>query len=270
VWRNAVNYTILFLNYRVFMLQIGLSLRFCLVLCLSFVLWSCASQPPVVNTVSVAGGGASEKVVVIPKKCPASLLSLTQQQAIGLFLTCNPAKDGTVFVDEKSNYTVPPDHQSVWLLIDTQKMLLEVKRGDRTVAAFPNIAIGRSGSGFKNHRGDNITPVGEYKIGWINEQSQFHIFYGLTYPSVQNAKEAFSKGLVSESEYAAIIYAHEHGQIPPQNTSLGGQVGVHGLGRGDENIHNLMNWTHGCIALTNNQVDELDRWIVEGMRVKIK
>jgi L,D-peptidoglycan transpeptidase YkuD (ErfK/YbiS/YcfS/YnhG family) len=31
-----------------------------------------------------------------------------------------------------------------------------------------------------------------------------------------------------------------------------------------------MNWTHGCIALTNNQLDELDHWIVEGMRVKIK
>lgn len=246
------------------MLRIGLLLRFCLVLSLSLLLWSCAVKQPVVEP-TTAGGG-----VVLAKKCPPSLMGLTQQQATGYFLSCDPGRDGTPFIDDLANFNVPPDHQSVWLLIDTQKLQLEVKRGDETLAVFSNIAIGQSGAGIKSRRGDNITPLGEYKIGWINDQSQFHVFYGLTYPSAENAQEAFSKGLISDSEYQAILYAHQHGQIPPQNTALGGQVGVHGLGRSDEKIHRSMNWTHGCVALTNSQVDELDHWIVEGMRVKIK
>lgn len=242
------------------MLQISLLLRFCLVLSLSWLLGACTTKQPIIKT--EAGGG-----VVVAKKCPASLTGLTQQQGAGFFSSCDPGKDGTPFIDDLAMAT---DSHSIWLLVDTQKMQLEVKRGEQTLAVFSNIAIGRSGAGFKNRRGDNITPLGDYKIGWINEQSQFHIFYGLTYPSVENAQEALRKGLISESEHDAIIYAHQHGRIPPQNTTLGGQVGLHGLGQGDEEIHNLMNWTHGCIALTNNQIDELDRWIVEGMRVKIK
>lgn len=245
------------------MLRIVLLLRFSLVLSLCLSLWSCSTLPPpaVVNS---AGGGLQPKIATL-KKCPASLFDLAQQQATGAFLTCDPGKDGTPFVIE-----TPPDPQSVWLLIDTEKLQLEVKRGDQTLTIFYNIAIGRNGAGFKTRRGDDVTPLGEYKIGWINAQSPFHIFYGLNYPSVENATTALEKKLISESEYNAIIYAHQHNQTPPQDTALGGRVGVHGLGKGDEKIHRLMNWTHGCVALTNSQLDELDRWIVEGMRVKIK
>lgn len=250
------------------MLRIGLSLRICLILTLSLLLWACSSSKKPVE--SVSAGGGSQHTLAISKKCPPTLLGLTQQQSKGLFLSCDPGKDGTAFVDELAGFPVPPEHQSVWLLIDTQKQQLEVKRGDETLQVFSNIAIGRNGAGFKNRRGDDVTPLGEYKIGWVNDQSPFHVFYGLTYPSVENARAALGKGLISEAEHDAIVYAHQHGQIPPQNTALGGQVGVHGLGKGDENIHRLMNWTHGCVALTNNQLDELDRWIVEGMRVKIQ
>ena len=34
-----------------------------------------------------------------------------------------------------------------------------------------NISIGRNGAGFKQRRGDDVTPLGDYKIGWINEKS---------------------------------------------------------------------------------------------------
>jgi murein L,D-transpeptidase YafK len=249
------------------MLKIALSCRFCLVLVLVLSLLACSAKQQ--EVVQSAGGG-SEGTVVTLKKCPEHLFGLRQQQAKGNFLNCFPDKDGTPFKDEQNKFAIPPEHQSVWLLVDTQKLQLEVKRGEKTLAVLPNIAIGRNGAGFKNRRGDDITPLGEYKIGWINDKSPFHTFYGLTYPSVENAKEAFAKKLISENEYNAIIYAHEHQQIPPQNTALGGQVGLHGLGRGDEKIHRLMNWTHGCVALTNSQLQQLDAWVVEGMRVKIK
>lgn len=239
------------------MLRIGLLLRFCLVLSLTLGLCACGIRKP-------RDDSAGIKTTL---KCPVSLSGLNQKQANGQFLRCEPDKDGTAFVDD---FSALPDYQSIWLLIDTEKLQLEVKRGDETLAVFPNIAIGRNGAGVKSRRGDDITPLGEYKISWINEQSPFTIFYGLNYPSVENAREALSKGMISENEFSAIVYAHEYNQIPPQNTALGGQVGLHGLGKGDEKIHHLMNWTHGCIALTNNQLKELDPWISEGIRVKIK
>ncbi len=157
-----------------------------------------------------------------------------------------------------------------WLLIDTKTKRLEVKQGNNILAIFDGIAIGRNGAGFKNKRGDNVTPIGMYKIGWINRKSPFRIFYGFTYPSVENAKTALEKKLINQYDYQTIIDAHQRNRIPPQHTSLGGRIGLHGLGRANKIIHQEMNWTHGCVAVTNKQIDALDRWIRQGMQVKVQ
>lgn len=159
---------------------------------------------------------------------------------------------------------------NVWLLVDTQKLSVEVKKGDKTVAVLENIAIGRNGSGEKNHRGDDVTPLGNYRIGWINKQSPFHKFFGLTYPNVENADNALRQGKIGLDTYEAIARAHSAGQIPPQNTDLGGQIGIHGLGSANLSIHKSMNWTHGCIALTNDQIDQLSQWVEKGTLVTVK
>ncbi len=158
----------------------------------------------------------------------------------------------------------------VWLLVDTQKMNMEVKKGEKTVVVLENIAIGRNGAGEKNHRGDDITPLGSYRIGWINEKSAFRKFFGLTYPSVEHADVALRKGKIDLDTYESIARAHLSGDVPPQNTGLGGQIGIHGLGSGSLSIHRSMNWTHGCIALTNDQIDQLSRWIEKGTLVTVK
>lgn len=157
-----------------------------------------------------------------------------------------------------------------WLLIDTEKLKLEVKKGDKTLATMGNIAIGRNGAGYKQYVGDDITPLGSYKIGWVNNKSAYHRFYGLTYPSVEYADEALLGGLLSKNTHRQIINAHKNNKIPLQSTAIGGRIGIHGLGAADEKVHNIMNWTHGCIALTNKQIDQLQRWIRIGMPVKIK
>ena len=158
----------------------------------------------------------------------------------------------------------------IWLLIDTGKLTLEVKQGQETIETFSGIAIGRGGAGFKEFRGDDITPLGTYKIGWVNRKSHYHRFYGFDYPSPENVERAFADGLISRSVYSKITKAHQHQAVPPQSTPLGGQIGIHGLGRGDIKIHKTMNWTHGCVALTNEQIDRLDRWIKKGTVVKLK
>lgn len=161
-------------------------------------------------------------------------------------------------------------NDAVWLLVDTNALKIEVKKGEETVDTIEGIAIGQAGAGQKMHRGDNITPFGEYRIGWVGEKSTFHRFFGLNYPSLNDAERAFRKGMIDKYTYADIVNAHLFNQVPPQNTVLGGRIGIHGLGIGDEKIHHTMNWTHGCIALTNNQIDHLSHWIATGTLVKIK
>lgn len=158
----------------------------------------------------------------------------------------------------------------VWLLIDTKAKKIEVKKGEQTVETLEHVAIGRGGAGLKTHRGDNITPQGEYHIGWVGDKSMFKRFLGLTYPSVQDAENAFEKGIIDERQYQRIVRAQELGQIPPQDTPLGGQIGIHGLGSGDARIHEAFDWTHGCIALTNSQIDHLSQLVDTGTLVKIK
>ena len=159
---------------------------------------------------------------------------------------------------------------SIWVSVDTTKLRLEIKRGNKTLVTMENIAIGQNGAGIKTHKGDDITPIGSYKIGWINNKSRFYKFYGFTYPSIQNASTALLNVDLSEKEYNKIILAHKKKKIPPQNTILGGQIGIHGLGAGDKEIHKFFNWTHGCIALTNKQIDQLARWVGKGTVVKVE
>ena len=78
------------------------------------------------------------------------------------------------------------------------------------------------------------------------------------------------KGLIDKKTYRGIIKAHENNQVPPQNTPLGGMLGIHGLGKADRKIHEQMNWTHGCIALTNEQIIQLDSWIKKDTIVQVK
>jgi len=167
-------------------------------------------------------------------------------------------------------FTAVQASDQVWLLVDTTKLTLEVKQENKTLVTMNNIAIGQKGAGFKKHTGDDITPKGVYKIGWVNNKSRFYKFYGFNYPSVDNANEALLSGLLSKRAHTAIVTAHKKNKVPPQNTKIGGQIGIHGLGEADKNIHKIMNWTHGCIALSNEQVDQLGQWIKKGTRVKVK
>ena len=167
------------------------------------------------------------------------------------------------------SFTVFADND-VWLLVDTSARKIEVKKGEQTLETLNEIAIGRGGAGSKAHRGDNITPFGNYRIGWVGERSSFRKFFGLTYPSVEDAIKAYRKGTIDRLTYDRIVTAHQFNQIPPQNTPLGGQIGIHGLGHADARIHKTFDWTHGCIALTNTQIDHLSQLVDTGTLVKIK
>ena len=156
-----------------------------------------------------------------------------------------------------------------WLMIDTVSKTLEVVQGDQVKKIFHNISVGRNGFGFDHHEGDGKTPLGIFHVAWINPNSRFHLFFGLDYPNQEYAEEAYRRKLIDFDAYYAISTALHRGELPPQDTPLGGNIGIHGLGNGSRLIHETTNWTQGCVALTNEQIDQLAQWVTLGTKVVI-
>ncbi len=158
----------------------------------------------------------------------------------------------------------------VRIFIDTDKRTLEVLQGDRVLATFNEIAIGRFGKTYFRTRGDNKTPLGNFRIGWIGKESRYYRFLGLTYPDMEAADRALQDGRINEEHWQQIRRAVQAGKTPPQNTPLGGLIGIHGVGSGDLEVHREYNWTNGCVALTNAQIDVLFQWAKVGTPVEIR
>ncbi len=157
-----------------------------------------------------------------------------------------------------------------WILVDTGSNTLLVLRGDRLLDRFDNVAVGRGGPSLDKVRDDGATPLGEFRIDRINRSSRFLLFFGIDYPRPEHARRALEAGRIDASQYHQIVLAFEENKPPPQDTPLGGQLGIHGLGDGDPRVHEMLNWTQGCIALTNAQIRRLSRWIRLGMRVEVR
>jgi murein L,D-transpeptidase YafK len=158
----------------------------------------------------------------------------------------------------------------IWLSVDTHKLSIAVMRGDDTLQVFENIAIGSNGPSMTKKMGDETTPLGEFTITQIRPSTRFELFMAFNYPNLDHAERAFRDQRIDASEYQALRHELDQGRPPPQSTSLGGYLGIHGLGAGSPEIHETINWTDGCIALTNEQLVELAEWVVVGTRVVVR
>ncbi len=160
--------------------------------------------------------------------------------------------------------------QGIWIYVDTDQQVLTVYDGETPKDVFNNIAIGQAGVTLHKQQGDDKTQLGHYRITWVNPKSRFRTFFGINYPSVEDANRALEENIITNSTAKQIIAAHQQHKTPSQYTRLGGMLGIHGLGRADPDIHKRINWTHGCIALTNQQIDRLRKWINIGTVVLIQ
>lgn len=158
----------------------------------------------------------------------------------------------------------------VWLLVDTEALTLAIMRGDTVVRRYDNIAIGSNGPTLAKLVSDETTPLGEFRISGINPRSRYHLFMALDYPTMEHAQRALEDGRIDVEEYAEVSRAWLQGSPPPQNTRLGGYLGIHGLGNGSSEIHGIVNWTDGCIAVTNEQMDELAGLVGVGTKVSVR
>ncbi|MFQ5643297.1 MAG: murein L,D-transpeptidase family protein [Thiogranum sp.] len=157
-----------------------------------------------------------------------------------------------------------------WILIDIDRMSLSVMQGDTVVQTYSNISIGRGGATLEKKRGDGKTPLGEFHIVRITSDTPFHRFFGFDYPDLERVERARQAGTIGPARYAAIRKAIQSQRVPPQETVLGGYIGIHGVGAGNVAVHEDFNWTNGCIALTNAQIDELAGQVRMGTKVIIR
>ena len=112
------------------------------------------------------------------------------------------------------------------------------------------IALGRMPVGAKRSRGDGRTPEGRYWIDGRNPGSLFHRSLHISYPSTTDRIEA------SEAGYAA-----------------GGAIMIHGLPAGAGWIgkhHAGFDWTEGCIAVSNEEIDEIWDLVSDGTPIEIR
>lgn len=157
-----------------------------------------------------------------------------------------------------------------WILVDSAQDRMVINKKGTAPIVFHNIAVGAAGVKEKLRRGDDVTPRGTYRVAWIRRQSKFMHFIGLNYPSLADARRGLESGRIDRHTFERIKYAHARGEVPPQDTPLGGFIGFHGVGKGSLEVHRMANWTGGCIAVENAQIKQLTDIVRLGTVVEIR
>jgi murein L,D-transpeptidase YafK len=135
------------------------------------------------------------------------------------------------------------------IIIVKSERTMTLMRGDRVLKTY-RVALGTVPVGPKQIQGDHKTPEGSYVISGKNAGSRFHLALRVSYPSPADR-----------------IRARKLGASP------GGDIMIHGLGREFAFLGPLQwrtDWTDGCVAVTNEEIDEIWRLVPVGTKVEIR
>jgi uncharacterized protein YijF (DUF1287 family) len=163
-------------------------------------------------------------------------------------------------------YVAASDISDVWVKVWKRERKLMLMKGDAVERTF-RIALGaQNPSGDKVKRGDGATPEGRFFIAELDASPQADRYGArsmrLSYPAVEHARRGLRDGLIHKASYLAIVRAARAGDVPPQNTALGGSIRIHGGG-------SRRDWTLGCIALDDADAVTLFAAIRKGTRVDV-
>jgi murein L,D-transpeptidase YafK len=134
------------------------------------------------------------------------------------------------------------------LVLKSKRLLLVYSRGE--LLKTYSVSLGNQPIGAKKFEGDRKTPEGIYTIHAKNANSGYHKNLGVSYPNDTDIKMAKKLG-----------------------KPTGGDIKVHGLKNGlgfIGKLHRWNDWTLGCIALTNSEIDELYEIVPIGTKIEIK
>lgn len=133
-----------------------------------------------------------------------------------------------------------------YLVIDKSERLLIAYQNGRPIRAYRGLQFGDAPAGHKRFEGDERTPEGIYTIDTRNPRSSFHLSLRVSYPNLQDR-----------------AFAEQYGRSPGGDIFIHGQpTGRPGRMRGD--------WTDGCVALTNAEIEELWQIVPDGTLIEIK
>ncbi|MFL9844888.1 L,D-transpeptidase family protein [Flavobacterium rhizosphaerae] len=135
------------------------------------------------------------------------------------------------------------------LVVNKSKRVMQAYNGNTLVKTY-KIALGKNPVGHKQFEGDGKTPEGTYTINERNPNSGYHKNLGISYPNAED-----------------IAYARRLGKLP------GGLIKIHGLRNGRGYIgkfHRWKNWTAGCIAVTDEEIDELYKTVIPNAVIQIE
>lgn len=113
-----------------------------------------------------------------------------------------------------------------------------------------SVALGRGGLGAKQRQGDRRTPEGTYRIDWRNPSSKFHLALHISYPRQLDRVRAASL----RASPGANIEIHG---LPPAFSWVGSN-------------HRIVDWTDGCIAVTDSEIEEIWQLVPDGTLVEIR
>lgn len=158
------------------------------------------------------------------------------------------------------------------------KHLIVVRKADRVVQLFAQghavagagwneqacyrVGLGFGPTGHKQREGDGRTPEGWYTTS-DKPWSSFYAALAVHYPSIDDARAGAADGRINNATLASIEAAHRAGRKPPQTSPLGGEILLHGGGSSTD-------WTLGCIALDNADIDDLRSHLPQNMQVQIR
>ena len=134
------------------------------------------------------------------------------------------------------------------LVIKSESRLYLMREG-RELASF-KVAFGSNPKGHKQQQGDEKTPEGNYILDYKNPYSKYYKSIHISYPNAQDRANAKKRG------------------VDP-----GGDIMIHGQANGYERfafIAQLFNWTNGCIALSNSDMDVVWHAVIPGTPIEIR
>ena len=134
------------------------------------------------------------------------------------------------------------------VFVDKSERSLQLLSGDDVIRTY-HIALGDSPVGHKQQEGDQRTPVGTYTLDYKNENSIAHRSIHISYPNAADKARAQQLGV-----------------------SPGGDIMIHGQMNGFghlASINQKYDWTDGCIAVTDDEMDEIMAAITLGTPIEI-
>jgi hypothetical protein len=144
---------------------------------------------------------------------------------------------------------------SKYVVIDKGIHRMFLYKDSKVIESY-TVSLGIDSLSPKRRRGDKSTPEGCYYVTCKKSESKFYKFLGLSYPNNVDAWLGLRKRLVSSREYRSIANAISAGSSPPACTSLGSGIGIHGGGVYRNSGKNMVrDWTEGCIAVNNQDMD---------------